>query len=49
MKKLWFYFNTIQLADTFKEFNNIKAPANVVMISNAYKDIINAQIITPKV
>jgi hypothetical protein len=41
MKKLWFYFNTMQLADTFTEFKNVKAPANVEMISNAYKDIID--------
>jgi hypothetical protein len=29
MKKLWFYFNTVQLADSFTEFNNVKPPANV--------------------
>jgi len=49
MKKLWFYFNTMQLVDTFNEFNNVKAPANVMMISDAYKDIINVQVLPPDV
>ena len=35
MKKLWFYFNTMQLVDTFTEFHSVKAPANVQMISDA--------------
>jgi hypothetical protein len=32
MKRLWFYFNTIQLASTYTEFNLVKVPANVSMV-----------------
>ena len=49
MKQLWFYFNTMQLADTYTEFTNVKAPGNVKMISDAYKDIINVQAIPTSV
>ena len=49
MKKLWFYFNTMQLVDTFTEFHSVKSPANVQMISDAYKDIINVQMLPPSV
>ena len=45
MKKLWFYFNTIQVADTFTEFSNVKPPANVAMLQKAYKDIINVKVV----
>lgn len=41
MKSLWPYFNTMQLADTFNEFDNVKPPGNVEMFSGAYRDIIN--------
>jgi len=45
MKKLWFYFNTIQLASTFTYFNLVKAPANVTMVKSAYEKIINLKLI----
>lgn len=45
MKKLWFYFNTIQLASTFIYFNLVRAPANVTMVKSAYEKIINLKLI----
>lgn len=43
MKKLWFYFNTIQLGSTYTEFAYVKSPANVAMVKKSYDKIINVQ------
>ena len=45
MKKLWFFFNTVQLASTFTEFNLVKSPANVTLIKKAYDKIVNLKIL----
>jgi energy-converting hydrogenase Eha subunit A len=45
MKKLWFYFNTVQLASTFTEFNLVKTPANVSMVKKSYDSIIHVKLI----
>ena len=45
MKKLWFYFNTLQLASTFTEFNLVKTPANVSMVKKSYESIIHVKLI----
>lgn len=43
MKKLWFYFNTIQLASTFTDFHLVKLPANVSMVKKSYENIIHVK------
>ncbi len=43
MKKLWFYFNTLQLSSTFTEFNLVKLPANVQMVKKSYDNIIHVK------
>jgi len=41
MKKLWFYFNTIQLSSSFIDFAYVAPPANVEMIKSSYEKIIH--------
>ena len=45
MKKLWFYFNTLQVTDSLVKFRNVKMPANVELVQKAYNDIIHVKLI----
>ena len=45
MKKLWFYFNTLQVTDSLVKFRNVKMPANVELVQKAYNDIIHVKMI----
>jgi hypothetical protein len=45
MKKLWFYFNTVQLGSTFTDFSNNKLPANVEMVKKSYDNMIKVKVI----
>jgi hypothetical protein len=45
LKKLWCYFNTVQLSSTFTEFSNTKIPANVEMVKKSYDDMIKVKLI----
>ena len=49
MKKLWFYFNTMQLIDSYLKFVNVKPPANVEIVAKAYNDIIHAKLLPDSV
>jgi hypothetical protein len=49
MQKLWFYFNSLQLADSFMDFANVKPPANLGMIQKAYKSIIHVKLVPDSV
>lgn len=49
MRKLWFYFNALQLADSFTDFANVKSPANLEMVKKAYKDIIHVKMLPDSV
>ena len=40
MKKLWAYFNTMQLVISFNEYEQVQAPANVMTLQKGYKDIL---------
>lgn len=45
MKKLWFYFNTLQVTDSLVKFRNVKMPANMELVKKAYNDIIHVKMI----
>ena len=49
MKKLWFYFNTVQLANSYTDFNLVQTPANVNMVKSAYDKIINLKIVPEQI
>ena len=40
MKRLWGYFNTMQLVISFNDINQVQAPANVLVLQKGYNDIL---------
>jgi hypothetical protein len=40
MKRLWAYFNTMQIVVEFNRFKQVQAPANIVTLQKGYIDII---------
>jgi hypothetical protein len=44
MEKLWFFYNTMQLSNTFTDFNLVKEPANVSLVQRVYNQLINLSV-----